>query len=101
MKKIVLTMVFVFALAPFSTISAKEAKVDNKLSNVDCVAAAFYYQSYLEYLDKQTDDSLTCWAFKQWLIGELNKVSKDKALINSTAEAMKELCEIANKLGWL
>jgi len=42
-----LTMVFMFAYAPFSTISAKEAKVDNKLSNVDCVAAAFYYQSYL------------------------------------------------------
>jgi len=45
-----LTMVFMFAYAPFSTISAKEAKVDNKLSNVDCVAAAFYYQSNLEAL---------------------------------------------------
>ena len=45
-----LTMVFIFALATFSTISAKEAKVDNKLTYVDCVAAAFYYQSYLEAL---------------------------------------------------
>jgi len=57
MKKLLLTMVFVFALATFSTINAKETKVDNKLTYVDCVAVAFYYQSYLEALGVEKEEA--------------------------------------------
>jgi len=43
-------MVVVFAFATLTPINAKNVNKDLKLGSVDCVAAAFYYQSYLESL---------------------------------------------------
>ena len=45
--------------------------------------------------------SLKCWLFKRWLKRELRKVSDDDELIDETVDTLKELCEIANDLGWL
>ncbi|NOR26960.1 MAG: hypothetical protein GQ540_00350 [Lutibacter sp.] len=45
--------------------------------------------------------SAKCWAFRIWLKHQLKEISDDEELIDETADALKELCEIASDFGWI
>ena len=92
---------FVFAFVAITPINAKNVNKDVKLFNKAYISTNFYNQSNLKSLETLKEDSVKCWAFRHWLVGKLSEVSNDKELINSTADSMKDLCEIANNLGWL
>jgi hypothetical protein len=98
MKKLILSLVFVFATSSIltaksidnnsSTIFEKHLSVDVG-SNIDKSVIILNEYTY----------SPTCWVFKRWLISKLREVSDNEELIQETASALKEICEIANDLG--
>lgn len=84
-------MVFVLGLGLFN--QAEASNLSNEPRNIET------FKINVENFKIDSDDSVKCWVFKQWVKSKLKEVSNDTELINATADSLKELCEIANDLG--
>jgi hypothetical protein len=100
MKKVFLfVMFFCFTLITFAKneTSLKEVhstEINSKvLLESNSAISIVYFENNTESL------SLKCWAVKKWVKHKLSQVSDNDELIEETASAIKELCEIAVDLG--
>ncbi|MBI9041874.1 hypothetical protein [Lutibacter sp.] len=98
MKKIILSIVFVFA--SFAMVNAENIK---EIPNPMKLQFQINQLNMIEYINYDLNgiESAKCWAFKIWIKAKLKEVSDDEELINETADSLKQLCEIANDLGWI
>ncbi len=98
MKKIILGKVFFFA-----TVTMVNAENMKEFENPRAEQFQINHLNMIEYVNFNTEgiESVKCWAFRVWLKAQLKEISDDEELINETADALKELCEIANDLGWV
>ncbi|NEW79149.1 MAG: hypothetical protein GZ086_06910 [Gelidibacter sp.] len=101
MKKIILGMLFVFA--SFEMVNAENMEgFENPLIEQFQINQTNHL-NMIEHVNFKTEgiESIKCWGFKIWIREKLREISDDEELINETADALKELCEIANDLGWV
>lgn len=99
MKKVfLLAMFFSFTLFTFandeaSTIKVVGVETESKIILKNHAAISIVYAD-----NNDEVVSITCSLFRAWVKRKLNSVSDNKQLINETADAAKELCEMAKDL---
>ncbi|HSQ46830.1 MAG TPA: hypothetical protein VLM44_07935 [Lutibacter sp.] len=101
MKKIILSLVFVFASVAMVNAENMEG-FENPLIEQFQINQTNHL-NMIEHVNFKAEgiESIKCWAFRVWVKAQLEEISDDEELINETADALKELCEIANDLGWI
>lgn len=105
MKKVILILLFIFSgTSTFADNRSpnevlKETNLLHKYTSVN--KTDFSCQVTFLNLNTESNVSVKCWLFKKWLKSKLKQVSDDEELIEETASKFKELCEIANSLGFI